>query len=355
MELINTTCAAASLDVTTIEGVEGKKRARVMAKLTFDVAHDGRLSLVSADPMPLLPADLETPVGVLPSDASAYGHHGTEVIVNGAAYAPGGQPVPEMNVSLTIGSDVHEAVVTGDRVWVGRGADATPSDPIPFTRMPLTYERAFGGTSEVWFDEHTAVPLPYVANPRGRGFDPEPMALATAREWNAPAGFPRFDPARSLPNLEGVHERVARWEDAPRPWCWSTRPSDVLGPVLLPELDADATQAADPEALQALPDEASVALAMRCHPSLVQTGALAGKPITLRGMTPDGVMGFYAPAGGVVIDYEIDGRHGTQPLRLRRLVILPEERWIALSYELTFRFAFEVDGQRSARVRIVDR
>jgi hypothetical protein len=303
--------------------------------------------------MPLLPADVETPVGVLPSDATEYAHHGIEVIVNGAAYAPGGQPVPEMNVSLTIGSDVHEAAVTGDRVWARRGADATPSDPIPFTRMPLTYERAFGGTSEVWFDEHTAVPVPYAANPRGRGFDPEPMALATAREWCAPAGFPRFDPARPLPNLEGVHERVVRWEDAPRPWCWSTRPSDVLGPVSVPSVDA--TQPQDPNAIPPLPNEVSIALAMRCHPSLLQRESLAGKPITLRGMTPDGVMGFYAPTGGVVIDYEIDGRRGTQPLRLRRVVVLPEERRIALTYELVFRFAFGEDGERSVRVRVVDR
>src|SRR5512134_770964 len=140
MELINTTCADVAIDTTTVDGSRVEKGARVQAKLTFAVAADGTVELVDDDPVPILSDDVDTPFGVLPSDTAGFLHDGVEIIVNGMAWAPGGKPVTHMEATLSIGSAVHRTIVVGDRFWSARGPDARPSEPIPFVRMPMTYE-----------------------------------------------------------------------------------------------------------------------------------------------------------------------------------------------------------------------
>src|SRR5688500_13544666 len=121
MELINTTCADFALDVTSVDRFPTQKAARLVAKLTFDVAADGALHLVAEDPLPVLRSDVVAPSGIVPADTSGFAHDSIEVIVNGAAHAPSTKPVPQAEVSFAIGSTLHRAMVTGDRVWVGRG------------------------------------------------------------------------------------------------------------------------------------------------------------------------------------------------------------------------------------------
>jgi len=65
-----------------------------------------------------------------------------DVVVVGAAYAPLGRAVPEVVVSLRI-ADIYKPLhVVGDR----SAATQLLNGPLPFTRMPIVYERAFGGT-----------------------------------------------------------------------------------------------------------------------------------------------------------------------------------------------------------------
>ncbi|TIT80210.1 MAG: DUF2169 domain-containing protein [Mesorhizobium sp.] len=66
-----------------------------------------------------------------------------EVVVNGTAYAPKGNPVREMQVGLRIG-DVRKVLsVAGDRFYDAGSYSA----PHPFRTMPIVYERAYGGTT----------------------------------------------------------------------------------------------------------------------------------------------------------------------------------------------------------------
>lgn len=83
-----------------------------------------------------------------------------EVLVAGAAQAPGGTPVPGLDVSVALGAFRKTVRVFGDRWWQWRGADGgwVPTDPKPFTEQPLSWAHAYGG--------------PDVAeNPLGRGAD----------------------------------------------------------------------------------------------------------------------------------------------------------------------------------------
>ena len=73
-----------------------------------------------------------------------------DVVVNGSAHAPPGRMAAQVRVSLRV-ADIHkELVVTGDR--------APGKAPQPFSKLPVVYERALGGT--------VTGPSRYSADPR---------------------------------------------------------------------------------------------------------------------------------------------------------------------------------------------
>ncbi|KIG17320.1 hypothetical protein DB30_03377 [Enhygromyxa salina] len=115
-----------------------------------------------------------------------------EFLVNGSAFAPGGQPVPAIAVRAAVGSLQKDLAVYGDRYWTGRSA----TQPRPFTQMPLDWAHAFGGqdyaknphgkgVSEVEIEGVQIVPLPNIEAPR------EPISAPGDRP--DPAGFGPLD------------------------------------------------------------------------------------------------------------------------------------------------------------------
>jgi len=74
-----------------------------------------------------------------------------EVMLTGQAYAPGGQRVSSFAARLVVGEIDKTVRLDGDRTF---GVDGQPTEPAPFVRMPLVWQRAAGG--------------PETANPAGR-------------------------------------------------------------------------------------------------------------------------------------------------------------------------------------------
>ncbi len=108
----------------------------------------------------------------------------SEVLLAGAAFAPKGQPVRHMEVSLQVGPLKKRLSVTGDRQLIrGLVPSFRITPPEPFVRMPLTYTRAFGGPG-------------YAHNPTGKGYEPR-MSL------NKDSEVP-------LPNIETPGKRIKR-------------------------------------------------------------------------------------------------------------------------------------------------
>jgi hypothetical protein len=68
-----------------------------------------------------------------------------DVLLNGSAYAPGGQPTERVTVSLRVGSWKKSFDVVGNRIWQIGLLGPKPSQPEPFTVMPISYNNAFGG------------------------------------------------------------------------------------------------------------------------------------------------------------------------------------------------------------------
>lgn len=113
-----------------------------------------------------------------------------DIVVEGQAISPGGQPMHELVVALDINGRRKVAVVTGERRWVRAAGGFVASSPVPFREMPLSYDRAFGGVD----DTEAGATVAEHRNLVGVGFQP-----------NRPAADIEN---RSLPNIERPEDRV---------------------------------------------------------------------------------------------------------------------------------------------------
>jgi hypothetical protein len=123
---------------------------------------------------------------------------GTDVYLSGHARAQRGRAVKDMLVGLRVGPCQQGAFVIGDRMWRRGLGTPTPSSPVPFTEMPLVYERSFGGVCPSRPDDPRAFDP---RNPVGRGFYIDDTAALD----------------RPLPNIEQVKQRVESRRDRPKP------------------------------------------------------------------------------------------------------------------------------------------
>ena len=153
--------------------------ATVIVKATFGLVHGGPARLIA--PVDLVRADKHrdrSPASSLEeaSEIAPYLPSGG-VVLQGHAHAPSGRPIPAMSVRLAIYRDrpmVEKTLhIFGDRT------PQSASSPQPFSRVPIVYERAFGGTS-------------VEENPVGVGADPASRALPNIvdpTDARKPAGF----------------------------------------------------------------------------------------------------------------------------------------------------------------------
>lgn len=336
MELINTSCADAMVEVSASTEDDRLKFAVLLAKVTCEVQADGGLRAVVDDPCPLSRTDVQTPLGLLPRDTSLPAYDGVAVLINGAACAAKARPVEQMQVSAAVGETRVTALVFGNRRWVETGGAKAIGRAEPFVRMPMTYAQAYGGTAEVWIDERSVIAVRHPQNPHGKGFDAAVATGAIATHIDCPPGYPRHDAERLLPNVELPGRSIRAWPDEGVAFSWSARPADVIGYDI-----ARWTLDVPPAHVRA-----------RCHPELLLAAVPRGTPVVLEGMDPNGTVGFTLTPPDVVVDYEIDGRSGERPLGLRRVTILPDERRVLLLYEYRFRYRADPAGLRSLRLRV---
>src|SRR5262245_59166007 len=77
----------------------------------------------------------------------AYTRPATDICILGHACAPEGKLAERMSVRVDVGSCSVRLLVHGDRIWQPAVAGAVPSGAQPFERMPLVWERAYGGVA----------------------------------------------------------------------------------------------------------------------------------------------------------------------------------------------------------------
>jgi hypothetical protein len=120
----------------------------------------------------------------------------TDVVFVGHAHAPGGRAT-EMDVRLTAGPLRKELRVFGEREWVRVPGGAAFSRPAPFEKLPLVYERAFGG-----WDRRDPDKAKHACEPRN------PVGAGFRTSW---------DERVRLPNIEDPRALVRAYGDRPDP------------------------------------------------------------------------------------------------------------------------------------------
>ena len=244
------------------------------------------------------------------------GKPGTDVVLIGSAWAPEGRPIWHMDVSLTVGPLSKTVRVFGDRVWEGSSAGATIAWIAPFVRMPLVWERAYGGS-----DQNDKGPSAAPRNPVGTGYRVSGgirpiagMPLANVEDPRAlisgpgdspvPAGFapiaPHWEPRK---NFGGTYD--AAWQGSRAPYL----PSDF-----------------DARFFHFAPDGLASAQPL-------DGGAL----VDIRGATPEGVLRFQLPDVRVRVDYRVDKAVETRPAALETISIEPDAQRLVLVWRAALR------------------
>ncbi|ALV06986.1 DUF2169 family type VI secretion system accessory protein [Roseateles depolymerans] len=246
---------------------EGAEVWVVAVKATYEVLPSGALRIARVQE-PLRSGPEPFPGLVSPRWESDFGPRkaATDIVLTGHAYAPTGadgqpHPVDQLVAGFSVGPVHRRLRVWGDRHWSSNATNASPSRPTPFLRMPLVFERAFGGPGEVGGR--------LAANPVGLG-------------WPGAAGSERS----GLPNLEMDDHPIRGPRDQPEPagvgvvashWPWRSRYAGTHDDrwmqerYPLPPLDQD------PRFFQIAPPAQQVPGYLR-----------GGEPVSLFNLTPPG-------------------------------------------------------------------
>lgn len=242
----------------------------------------------------------------------AIGKKGTDVAVLGHAYPmrPGDT---EVNVGIEIGPVQKLVRVFGDRYW-GRAMGITRmSSPRSFERIPLVFERAFGGADKSHPDEkhHEYEPR----NPSGVGF--------RARKSKMPVD------ESPLPNFEDPRNLISSPDDRPPPAGLG-----FIGPAWQPRLGYAGTYGEEWEESRKplLPADFDVRFFNAAHPDLACPGFLSGREeLTAIGLSPDGPIKFVLPGARPACRAQGDGIGEIDiPLDLHKVVLEPDERRLLL-------------------------
>jgi hypothetical protein len=282
----------------------GRDMVVVVVKLSYRVLADGRV--VSADPPAKIraadvPFDPEDPRSSLryPADVCLE-KGGADVIVVGEAISP--RPVTVMDVAVKVGERSAPLRVHGERVFYRRLVGMAIGPAAPFERMPVVYEKAYGGASADYaemeprnwsgvgvaaregdLEGQPAPQIEHPARPHGGSGDKHP-----------PMGFGAI-PAHWSPRRELAGTFDEAWQKTRMPLLpldWSPRANNAA------------------------------------HPSLFFEKPLSpGTPVAVLGMSEGGLLSFKLPDPAVVIRarFDVSGQVAARAA-IDTLLIEPGER-----------------------------
>jgi len=148
----------------------GEQHWVVAVRGTFDIKPDGTTKIADKqDPPQFLPTYFgEMGLSSLLYEFELSGpKSGTDVVLNGHAYAPSGKPIAQTHVTLKLHTINKTLNVVGDRKWERGTIGPSLPSPTPFVKMPIVYERAYGGWDSTNPDpRHQKIEL---SNPVGTG------------------------------------------------------------------------------------------------------------------------------------------------------------------------------------------
>jgi hypothetical protein len=229
------------------------------------------------------------------------------VLLNGSAYAPGGRPTDRVTVALRVGS-VHKSFdVVGNRVWQAGAFTIGPSQPQPFTKMPVSYDRAFGGIDKAKGEPDTH-----------RWYQPNPAGVG----WHEYLDT-KFLDGTPLPNTEETGHPVKKPNGTYRPMAfgpvgrsWPPRPkwAGTYDQKWLDDVSPFLPQDFDERYFQAAPEDQ-------------QTDHLkGGEEVELVNLTPRGRTTFRLPRLPVPVEFTLrDATRQEMSPVIDTLIIEPDQ------------------------------
>jgi hypothetical protein len=294
----------------------------VAVKCTFDIKPDGSLEVSAAQPPVLRVPEYNGEPGQSSLKYEAdlvLTKTTTDIIVIGHAYPPGGRAATEVDTGFRVGPVQKVLRIFGDRTWSRFGV----SEPQPFVKMPLLFERAFGGVDRrSAYAERDWDPR----NPVGTGF-------AVARDHITGV---------RLPNIEYPNEPVTAWRQRPRP-----AGVGVVGPHWQPRAGFAGTY--DDKWLKErqplLPDDFDERF-FQCAPQDQQAPEFlrGGDPVIIRNMTPSGDLRFLLPR--IFLGFDTRFYDGTRSIhrerRLHTVILEPDYPRVSLVWHSALSCHFKV-------------
>lgn len=279
----------------------------VVVKGTFLVTDDHTLELAQQQKEVLLaPEHRGDPAvsSLLYESDLDYTKPTTDIILHGHAYAPAGQASRQVDVTMRIGNMTKTLRVFGDRVWDKGFLEPVLSDPVPFQKMPITYERAFGGTDLRSDDAKAHGWEP--RNPVGRGFATESHHVI----------------GRPAANVEDPRFLISSWENRPRP--------AGFGPIARhwsPRVELAGTydERWERQRLPLLPEDFNERF-YQCAPADQQSpNYLTGEePVVLINLSPDGPLRFNLPRMDLGFTTRLGGSTIEHGARLHTVILEPD-------------------------------
>lgn len=317
LQVANHTPFTAALSV--FADAHGVETAYAVVKATF--ALGGPTPALAPVQLPLLAADVFWG-DPLTSSLRAPGEFAlqkpaTDVLLVGRAVAQAPH-TRVADVSVRVGPLAKTLRVFGERHWEGSGSRLQPSPPLPWDRVPLRWELAFGGIEPGDGAARDHEPR----NPVGRGI--------VGRDLARLKGTP-------LPQIEDPAALIRTPEDRPAPAGFAP-----IAPTWAPRRQHAGTYDAawQRERAPYLPKDFDARYFHTAPAGLVAPGFLqGGEPVELAGFTLGGALRFTLPVVTLELQFDFDGARQPRPAQLETVLFEPD----AGRFQMLWRAALAVD------------
>lgn len=258
---------------------------------------------------------------------------GTDVIVVGEACAPNERPVSEISVGLNVAGRIRILQVFGDRYWEKSFLGMKPSRPKPFLRMPIIYERAFGGMHVM--DEASGRILVEAGNPMGLGFAGKRSQKELVNTL--------------LPNIEDPEKLMKGPFDNPGPVGYG-----AIAPYWTPRISFAGThdEAWQKTRMPFAPEDVDSRFFHAAHPDFIFAEYLkGGEPVVIANLSPRGKQSFNLPAVKPKVEAKITGKLETATVHLETVLLEPTDERVSLTWKAVFTTGKDITGAEVVNCR----